>query len=49
MNGEKAPIKPKRHVRRGGSFPGKGQGRMKFSKLELRAARKELNKERYEA
>jgi len=47
MTGKKAPIKPIRHPKCPGSYPGKGKGRIKFSKAEIKAARKELNKERY--
>jgi hypothetical protein len=45
LNGSHMPVKPMRRPKCPGSFPGKG--RMKFTKAEIKAARKALNKERY--
>lgn len=47
MMGNKAPMKPKRKISRGGSVYPKGHGKMKFTKKQQKAARKQLNKERY--
>lgn len=44
MNGRKAPIRPKGRINRGVPQP---PSRMKFSKSQIKAAKKELNKERY--
>ena len=45
LTGNHMPVKPIRHPVCPGSHPGKG--RMKFTKAEIKAAKKELNKERY--
>jgi hypothetical protein len=47
LTGSHMPVKPIRPVRVGTHTITKGHGKMRFSKLEKKAARKELNKERY--
>ena len=47
MTGNHAPVKPKKYVKRGGSVLPRGHGNMKFTKAEKKAAKRELNRERY--
>ena len=47
MKGSKAPVKRMKKISRGGSILSPGHGKMKFNKAERKAAKRELDKERY--
>jgi len=47
LTGSHMPVRPIRKPKCPGSIITPGHGKMRFSKAEKKAARKELNKERY--